>query len=1015
MIQDPNATGSSADVTAEHSVADGDALPSRVGPYRVDRLLGRGGMGEVYRGFDPRLQRPVAIKRILAARQGPAARARFWREARALAALRDPAFVTIHDIGESDGALYLAMELVDGTPLSAAPRRPWPADAAAALIHALARALGVAHGAGIVHRDVKPSNVLVTADGSPRLIDFGLARRDGDAEVTRSGAMVGTLSWMAPEQISGEPTGPAADVFALGSLLYTLLSGEHPFSRDSNDATAAAILVTAHAPLGARRPDLSPELHALVDRCLERAPGRRPADGRALARELEAIAERSGWALDTAAVAAVVAGVAEAGPAQATGIAGASRRRPRRRAVVAALAAGVVAVTLTLAASGGDGPLADDLASAPSAPPAAVGAPEAAPAVVSPQAQRPDVAPAAPEAAIALLRDTRRRVLAVIGAGADGDDATSLLADAVGVYLGFAPETIAAVPLRELLARAPGGELDALGPAALVTAPGAPGRIDAVGVLTVTRDRASWTVSLSWRLPGSDTPLTTLEARAPDADPLAAARALAHKTFALLDAPDAPPRIPPLTRSITAWKRWLDARRALHADRWRELEDDVRESLAADPGFTPVMLLDAVLDVDRSRPADALATLEAIAARADATTPRDASFAEVLRAELTPSERLAVIPKLEAHLERFPRDLTARLELLGLRFRMNNVGSLHRAAGYADEILSQAPATPAAASKLARSLCWTGRCDRAHERFDELGLSPDLPGFAQVFGEIALYEGRYDDALSAFARSRDDTGAITFYAAHMSLAATMLRGDCERAVADGRQMLALARSSGDTLGIDWTYYLWFNALLCAGDPANARRALDEWAERTGTTTAAQGYAAYRWRVSLAMGVPRDEVLPEVARAAADPNHAGHAEALRLLALIGGDPGELRAIAAELTRRLGADFEPGALRPGAVDRARRGLLARADLLEGHEDRAIAAFAELARADGWPVATEGNLFERVRWAQCHATALDEAGRPDDAAAAWRAILDLGYERLLTMEVTLAAKRRLGLAEE
>ncbi|HRE89099.1 MAG TPA: serine/threonine-protein kinase, partial [Myxococcota bacterium] len=162
-------------------------MPERIGPYRVESLLGRGGMGEVYRAWDPRLERSVAVKRILAQEASPKARARFWREARVLASLSHENLVALHDIGEESGQLYLAMELIEGRPLSEARSARWPLAEAVELVRQVAEGVGAAHSKEIVHRDIKPSNILIDAEGRPRLIDFGLARRIDEDEVTQAG------------------------------------------------------------------------------------------------------------------------------------------------------------------------------------------------------------------------------------------------------------------------------------------------------------------------------------------------------------------------------------------------------------------------------------------------------------------------------------------------------------------------------------------------------------------------------------------------------------------------------------------------------------------------------------------------------------------------------------------------------------------------------------------------------------------------------------------------------------
>src|SRR5262249_34557895 len=205
------------------------AWPSITG-YEVIRELGRGGMGVVYLAWQTGLGRLVALKMILAADYSrPQNLARFCGEAEALARLEHPNLVKIYEIGDQDGRPYFSMEYVDGGRLADAFHgTPWPPRRAAELTETLARSTHSAHDRGVVHRDLTPNNVLLTADGQPKIVDFGLAKLlVGGADHTESGAVLGTPSYMAPEQAGGrsKEVGPAADVYALGAILYELLTG----------------------------------------------------------------------------------------------------------------------------------------------------------------------------------------------------------------------------------------------------------------------------------------------------------------------------------------------------------------------------------------------------------------------------------------------------------------------------------------------------------------------------------------------------------------------------------------------------------------------------------------------------------------------------------------------------------------------------------------------------------------------------------------------------------------------
>jgi pimeloyl-ACP methyl ester carboxylesterase len=258
--------------------------------YRLVERVGEGGMGVVYRAHDMKLDRNVALKFIVhAARGNPEDAGRLRREARALAALNHPNIVTIHDIGDADGLPFLVLEWVGGGSLSDAPLpRPVTTKEFIRTLLPVAEALGAAHAHGIVHRDVKPANVLLCDDGRIKLADFGLAKfRDLNRDVTRTGGFVGTVAYMSPEQARGEQTGPASDVFSLGVLAYEMLTGERPFKGDSPGGIIGAILSGRHTPLTDMPLQVPGELAAVVERCLEMEPARRWQNGSELSRALQ--------------------------------------------------------------------------------------------------------------------------------------------------------------------------------------------------------------------------------------------------------------------------------------------------------------------------------------------------------------------------------------------------------------------------------------------------------------------------------------------------------------------------------------------------------------------------------------------------------------------------------------------------------------------------------------------------------------------------------------------------------
>lgn len=278
-------TYESPDFEPHEGVPDGP-LPTVAG-YELLGELGRGGMGLVYKAVETRLKRTVALKTL---RPGadPAERTRLKREAEAAAGLAHPNVVPIYAVFEDGPRLYLAMEYLSGGTLAEKIRgEPLPAGEAAALLEPLARAVAYAHANGVVHRDLKPQNVLLAADGTPKVADFGLAKRDGDDDLTRTGVIAGSPAYMAPEQASGsKAVGAAADVWSLGAMLYELLAGRPPFRGASTLDTLDLVRTADPVPPSRLVPRLPKDLETVCLKCLEKEPANRYASADALVDDL---------------------------------------------------------------------------------------------------------------------------------------------------------------------------------------------------------------------------------------------------------------------------------------------------------------------------------------------------------------------------------------------------------------------------------------------------------------------------------------------------------------------------------------------------------------------------------------------------------------------------------------------------------------------------------------------------------------------------------------------------------
>src|SRR6266849_5952575 len=278
----------------------------RLGPYEILDAIGAGGMGEVYRAKDTRLDRTVAIK-ILPAQfsSDPVRKQRFEREAKTISSLNHPHICVLHDVGHQDGIDYLVMECVEGETLAKRLEKgALPLEQVLKIGGQIADALDKAHRSGVVHRDLKPGNIMLTPTGA-KLLDFGLAKPAAplasvatltaavtqSSPMTEQGAIVGTFQYMSPEQIEGKELDGRSDIFSLGAVLYEMLTGQRAFQGKSQLSVASAILEKEPAPITTVKPLTPPALDHAIRRCLTKDPDERWQTARDLARELEWAAE----------------------------------------------------------------------------------------------------------------------------------------------------------------------------------------------------------------------------------------------------------------------------------------------------------------------------------------------------------------------------------------------------------------------------------------------------------------------------------------------------------------------------------------------------------------------------------------------------------------------------------------------------------------------------------------------------------------------------------------------------
>ncbi|HKR64840.1 MAG TPA: serine/threonine-protein kinase, partial [Thermoanaerobaculia bacterium] len=266
------------------------------GRYRIEQVLGRGGMGVVYKATDSQLDETVAIKTLPGdvMTRSPEDLERFKREIRLARRITHRNVLRTYDYGEAEGVYFISMEFVRGYTLSElseeAPNRQMPSRATVGIARQICRGLQAAHEQGIIHRDIKPQNVLIDAKGEVKLMDFGIARlAEAPEAMTQAGLIVGTPHYMSPEQVQGKQLDARSDVYSMGVLMYELLAGKRPFESSSLTGVLTAHITEKAKPVIDVRPEIGRELNAIVMRCLEKDPNVRYADAGALLADLDRV------------------------------------------------------------------------------------------------------------------------------------------------------------------------------------------------------------------------------------------------------------------------------------------------------------------------------------------------------------------------------------------------------------------------------------------------------------------------------------------------------------------------------------------------------------------------------------------------------------------------------------------------------------------------------------------------------------------------------------------------------
>jgi tetratricopeptide (TPR) repeat protein/TolB-like protein len=953
---------------------DAGLVGRSLGPYRILESLGSGGMGHVYLALDPRLERRVALK-VLPPEMAshPEKLKRFEREAQAIAQLSHPGIVMLHSIEEADGLRFLTMELVEGETLSKSiPARGFAIERFLALAIALADAVSAAHRQGILHRDLKPDNVMLTPDGRLKVLDFGLAKLRYDADdgdrttketqsVTQDGRIVGTVAYMSPEQAQGLPVDHRSDVFTLGILLYEMATGERPFRGNTNLSVLSSILKDTPRPASELRDDIPKPLARMIQRALEKRPEDRYQSTSDLRRDLEDLKRD----VDSGEL---VLGTTTGRPRLLAAPAG----RKRRWALPVAIGTALVVLAAMAGlffrgqppATAEDGRRSvavfyfDNLTGDPGLDWLRTGLTDM---LVTNLSQSPGLRVLGTSRLYQLLEDTGHRDDRTMSAQVVG--AVSRKAQATTALVGSFVKAGSQVRIQATLQDPSSGEV--------IASERVEG--DAEEGLFALVDELTGRVRKRLEAPPGGGLL-----RRPDDKRHAASWEWKEKKLQEVT-----------TTSVEAFKAYAEGNRFHERLQEKEAQAHFEKAVDADPGFAMALAKLSVVHENQGNLDKARAYAAKAVEKSKSLPPGERFYVEGRYHSLDPAAIEKAVAAYEKAVEDAPWHTAARNNLAQLLIQLKRYPE---ALVHLEDLRRHGMTFPGSYMSLAEAYVATGHPERAREALVQYAAEhPDRSAGYENIAFFELAQGRTDEALAALDRAaalhpddamKVETGRFVAYA---------LRDDWPRAEATARRLLAsddprLSWEGGATLAM---------ASLYRGDLGEARRLTAEGAEKGRGPEQRVGARLFRARLEAELGRDREalaEAESVVREKVKQPRLLAEGHAMRAICLTRlGKKAEAEKSLAEVEDFL-RTIPPQLAAPGRLHLEGQIALARGD----HEAafRALEKAAALAPVDG--LRMDGEAIE-IRYALARAAL--ETGEPEKARKALVEVVKAGPARVMT----------------